>query len=223
MHDAGYSAWNPPFLSASIGFLAKKLPEITLNGATILRLENSDFLRELSPQAILISRAYRLRETENFMHAAQAHPRRGPRLSPDLAAALHPAKDAAAQLKRRVSRLEIYDLLEAIYGIYVDWKRRNIAKRSAHTLADELNMVRRKGTSPIRVLIDAVKPDADFKQKSRWVRALEYLYSQDVPVERFRKFAERHGGVAGCARLAVQVNRKRRRPRRNCIEGDWDD
>jgi hypothetical protein len=157
------------------------------------------------------------------MQTAQADPRRSPRLSPDLAAAIHPAKEAAAQLKRRVGRFEMYDLLEAIYRIYVDWKRRKVAKRSAHMLADELNMVRRKGMSPIRVLIDAVKPDADFKQKSRWVRALEYLSSQDVPVEGFRKFARRHGGVAGCARLAVQVDRKRRRPRRNCIEGDWDD
>jgi hypothetical protein len=157
------------------------------------------------------------------MQAIQVNPRRAPRLSPDLAAAIHPAMEVAAQLKRRVSRFEIYDLLEPIYRIYVDWKRRNIAKRSARMLADELNMVQRKGMSPIRVLIDAVNPDADFKQKSRWVRALEYLSSQDVPVERFRKFAGRHGGVAGCARLAVQVNRKRRRPRRDCIEGDWDD
>jgi hypothetical protein len=156
------------------------------------------------------------------MQAAQAHPRRTPRLSPDLAAAIHPAKEAAARLRRRVGRFEIYDLLEAIYRVYVDWKRRNIAKRSAHTLADELNMVRRKGMSPIRVLIDAVKPDADLKQKSRWVRALEYLYSQDVPVKQFRKFAGRHEGLAGCARLAAQVNRQRRRPRRDCVEGDWD-
>jgi hypothetical protein len=157
------------------------------------------------------------------MQATQVNPRHAPRLSPDLAVAVRPAKEAAARLRRRVNRFEIYGLLEAIYGIYVDWKRRKIAKRSARMLADELNIVRRKGMSPIRVLIEAVEPDADFKQKSRWVRALEYLHSQDVPVERFRKFAGRHGGVAGCARLAVQVNRKRRRPRRECPEGDWTD
>jgi hypothetical protein len=155
------------------------------------------------------------------MLAAQLNPRRAPRLSSDLAAAVHPAREAAARLRRRVNRFEIYGLLEAIYRIYVDWERLHIAKRSARMLADELNIVRRKGMSPIRVLIEAVEPDADFKQKSRWVRALEYLSSQDVPVERFRKFAGRHGGVAGCARLAVQVNRKRRQPRRECPEGDW--
>jgi hypothetical protein len=53
----------------------------------------------------------------------------------------------------------------------------------------------------IHVLIEAVLPDADHKQKSRWVRALEYIYSQDVPATKLRQFARRHDGLAGCARL----------------------
>lgn len=159
------------------------------------------------------------------MPSIQATARRVPRNPPppDLTAVIRPAKEAAARLKQPVGRFKIYDVLEAIYRIYVDWKRHNIANRSARMFTDELNMVRRKGMSPIRVLIDAVNPEADLKQKSRWVRALDYLYSQDVPVEQFRKFAGRHGGVAGCSRLAVQINRKRRRPRRECAEGDWTD
>ena len=159
------------------------------------------------------------------MPTIQAPPRRvtHKRLSPDLAAAIDPAKEAAARLRRRVGRFEIYDLLEAIYRIYVGWKRCRIAKRSARTLAAELNMARRKGMSPIRVLIEATIPQATYKQKSRWVRALEYVYSEDVPIQQFRKFVSCRGGLAGCARLAVQANRKRRRPRRDCVEGDWDD
>lgn len=86
-----------------------------------------------------------------------------------------------------------------------------------------LGIVRRKGMSSIRVLIEAVVPDADSKQKSRWVRALEYINSQNVPAKRMRQFARRHDGLAGCARLAVEVKRKRRRPRRDCLEGDWGD
>lgn len=73
------------------------------------------------------------------------------------------------------------------------------------------------------MLIEAVQPNADFKQKSRWVRALEYVYSENVSPSRFRKFVRTRGGVAGCARLAVQVKRKRRRSRRDCVEDDWDD
>jgi len=144
-------------------------------------------------------------------------------ISPELAAAILPVQEAAARLKRRCGRFEIYDFLGTIYRVYTGWKRRKIAKRSASRLAYEMNIFRRKGMSPIRVLIEATLPDADFKQKSRWVRALEHAYSENVPAKGFRQFVRRHGGLAGCARLAVQVNRKRRRPRRDCVEGDWDD
>jgi hypothetical protein len=137
-------------------------------------------------------------------------------LSTDLIKTIQPAKAAAARLRRRVGRFEIYDLLEAIYRIYIDWKRRKVAKRAARKLADQLVIARRKGMSPIRVLIEAVLPYANFKQKSRWVRALEYVHSEDVSLSQFRKFIRTHGGVAGCARLSVKVNRKRRRP-----GGDW--
>jgi hypothetical protein len=46
-----------------MAWTVKKLHEITLNGATILRPERLRFWRELSPQATLISRTYRLRKT----------------------------------------------------------------------------------------------------------------------------------------------------------------
>ena len=140
-----------------------------------------------------------------------------PKLS-GLAATIQPAIEAAARLKRRVGRFAIYDFLEAIYRVYVDWKCRKIVRRSARTLADEMKIVRRKGVGPIRVLIDAILPGADLKQKSRWVRALEYVYSENVPPSQFRKFIASRGGVAGCARLAVKVSRRRRRP-----GGDWND
>jgi hypothetical protein len=157
------------------------------------------------------------------MQPTQVHPRRAPRLSPNLAAAIHPATEAAERPRRRVGRFKIYDVLEAIYRIYVGWKRLRVAKKSAYTLANELNLAWRRGMTPIRVLIEATIPHVTCKQKSRWVRALEYVYSQDVSIERFRRFVGRHGGLAGCAQLAVRVNRKRRRPRRECVEGDWDD
>jgi hypothetical protein len=143
--------------------------------------------------------------------------------SPELAAIIQPAKEAAAGLKRRIGRFDAYEFLGAIYRIYIDWKRRKIAKRSTQTLADELAIVRRKGMSPIRILIDATLPNADLKQKSRWARALEYVYSENVSPSQFHKFVRTHRGIAGCARLAVQVVRKRKRPRRDCVEGDWDD
>src|SRR5437660_8381250 len=105
--------------------------------------------------------------------------RQQPKLS-GLAATIQPAREAAARLKRRAGRFEIYELLEPIYRVYFDWKRYKKARRSARVLARELGIVRRKGMSPIRVLIEAILPEADLKQKSRWVRALEYVYSENV-------------------------------------------
>jgi hypothetical protein len=181
---------------------------------------------------------HRLKRKANFFEYRPQIDRRHPRMqvtqksasraahrstSPELAATIQPAKEAAGRLRRRVGRFEIYDLLEAIYRVYTDWKRLKTAKRSARTLADEQSIVRRKGMSPIRVLIEATLPKAELKQKSRWVRALEYVHSENVSPSRFRKFVRRHGGLAGCARLAVSANRKRRRPRRDCPEGDWSD
>jgi hypothetical protein len=67
-------------------------------------------------------------------------------------------------------------------------------------IAQEQSITRRKGTSPIRVLIEATLPEADLRQKSRWVRALEYISSEGIPPREFRKFVHANGGLAGCAR-----------------------
>jgi hypothetical protein len=137
--------------------------------------------------------------------------------SPEIAA-IQSAMKAALVLKRRIGRFAIYGFLEAIYQVYVDWKLRKSTKRSARVLTKQVGIIPRKGMSPIRVLIEATFPDADFKRKSRWVRALEYVYSEKVSPSQFRRFVRARGGINGCARLAVIANRKRRRP-----GGDWDD
>ena len=154
------------------------------------------------------------------MLATQAHISQVLRqtVSADLAAAIQTAKESAARLGRRVGRFEIYDLLKAVYRVYLSWKHRKIAKRSARRLARELCIAQRKGMSPIRVLIEATMPDADFKQKSRWVRALQYVHSEKVPPSQFHKLLRTRGGVAGCARLAAGASRKRKRS-----GGDWID
>jgi hypothetical protein len=139
-------------------------------------------------------------------------------VSIELAGTIQSAKEAAARLNKRVGRFEIYSFLKSIYRVHMRWKDRGVARRSARLMAQELSIPRRKGTSPIRILIEAAVPGADPRQKSRWVRALEYLASEDVPTREFKRFIRANGGLAGCARLAAEVSRKRRRP-----GGDWND
>jgi hypothetical protein len=130
----------------------------------------------------------------------------------ELADTIQSAKVAAAGLNKRVGRFEVYSFLKSIYRVYMRWKDRGVARRSARLLAQELSITRRKGTSPIRILIEAAFPGADPRQKSRWVRALEYLASEDVPPREFKRFIRANGGLAGCAQLAAEVSHKRRRP-----------
>jgi hypothetical protein len=85
-------------------------------------------------------------------------------------------------------------------------------------MAQELSITLRKGISPIPVLIEATFPGADLRQKSWWLKALEYLASEDVPPREFKRFIRANGGLVGSARLAAEVSRKRRRPGR-----DWND
>jgi hypothetical protein len=140
------------------------------------------------------------------------------RESIELADTIRSAKEAAARLNKRVGRFEIYSFLKSIYRVYMRWKDRRVARRSARLMAQDLSITRRKGASPMRVTIEATFPRADLRQKSRWVRALEYLASEGVPAHEFKRVIRANGGLAGCARLAAEANRKRRRP-----GGDWTD
>jgi len=141
-----------------------------------------------------------------------------PRASIEFADTIRSAREAAARLNKRVGRFEIYSFLKSIYRVYMRWEDHRVARRSARLMAQELSITRRKGTSPIRILIEATFPGADLRQKSRWVRALEYLASEDVAPGEFKRFIRANGGLAGCARLAARLSRKRRRP-----GGDWND
>jgi hypothetical protein len=74
----------------------------------------------------------------------------------------------------------------------------------------------RKGTSPVRTLIDATFPVLDSKEKSRWTRALEFAALTKVTAENLPRLFKSHSGIAGCARLAAK-----QKPRKNIYRDDW--
>jgi hypothetical protein len=113
-------------------------------------------------------------------------------------------------------RLDLFAYLEHVYGMYRKWKDRKIAKRASNRVARELNIPRTSRSSPIRILIEATRAEADPKQKSRWTRALQYADRRDVPIADIKSFIRSRQGIAGCARLAAK-RYPRRRPR-----NDWD-
>src|ERR1035437_10938001 len=87
---------------------------------------------------------------------------------------VEPIFQALQQAQHHTGRLRFYGYLAAVYRIYKEWKDLGISQRMARHLAKCLLIPRRKGTSPVRTLIDATFPALDSKQKSRWSRALEF-------------------------------------------------
>jgi hypothetical protein len=131
---------------------------------------------------------------------------------------IEPVTTSAHKLESRTGRFEIYVYLSAVYRIYRGWKRRKIAHRTARLMAHRLDIPRRKGVSPIRILIEATFPSADSRQKSRWVRALQYASSEDASPHELRSFFRSSQGVAGCAHLAAKHQPKQNRRRNAWVD-----
>jgi hypothetical protein len=121
---------------------------------------------------------------------------------------IEPATVAAQKMQGRAGSFEIYEYLSVTYKTYRRWKRRKVAQQTAHRIAHQLDIPWRKGISPLRTLIEATLPSADAKQKSRWVRALQFAWSKDTPASDLNGFFRARGGIAGCARLAAKKQPK---------------
>src|SRR6188472_4453065 len=80
---------------------------------------------------------------------------------------IEPIFRASQQAQRETGRIKFYSYLMAVYRTYKGWKRLGISKRNAGRVARCFGTTRRKGTSPVRTLIDVTFPTLDPKQKSR--------------------------------------------------------
>jgi hypothetical protein len=129
---------------------------------------------------------------------------------------VEPIFQALQQAQHHTGRLRFYGYLAAVYRIFKEWKDLGISKRMARHLAKCLLIPRRKGTSPVRTLIDATFPALDSKQKSRWSRALEFAALTKTTPENLPELFKNHSGIAGCARLATE-----RKPKKNIDRDDW--
>ena len=110
----------------------------------------------------------------------------------------------ALQAQPQTGRFRFYGYLAAVYRTFKQWKDLGISKRMARQLVKYFKASSRKGTSPVRTLIDATFPALDPKQKSRWSRALEYAALTKVTAENLPRLFKSHSGIAGCACLAAK-------------------
>ena len=130
---------------------------------------------------------------------------------------VEPIFETLKRAQHQTGRFRFYDYLAAIFRTYKGWKDLGISKRMSRHLAECLAIPRRKGTSPVRTLIDATFPALDSKQKSRWSRALEFAALTKTAPDDVAGLFERASGIAGCARFAA-----RRKPKKNVHRNDWN-
>src|SRR5258708_30309613 len=79
---------------------------------------------------------------------------------------VEPIFNASQQAQRETGRFKSYGCLVAVYRTYKEWKDLKISKKMAGQLAKAFKTPRRKGTSPVRTLIDVTFPALDAKQQS---------------------------------------------------------
>jgi hypothetical protein len=137
-------------------------------------------------------------------------------LNPNTWRYLEPIFEALHQAQPQTGRFKFYGYLEAVYRTCKEWKDMGISKKMTRHLAEYLEIPRRKGTSPVRTLIDATFPALDPKQKNRWSRALEYAALKKVTAENLPRLFKSHSGIAGCACLAAK-----QKPKKNMYRDDW--
>jgi len=126
---------------------------------------------------------------------------------------VEPIFNASQQAQRETGRFKSYGCLVAVYRTYKEWKDLKISKKMARHLAKSFKTLRRKGTSPVRTLINVTFPALDAKQKSRWSRALEFDALTKVASENLPNLFKRHSGIAGCARFAA-IQSPKKEPQR---------
>ena len=123
---------------------------------------------------------------------------------------VEPIFKASQLAQRETGRFKSYGCLVAVYRTYKEWKDLKISKKMARHLAKFFRTPRRKGTSPVRTLIDVTFPALDGKQKSRWSRALEFAASTKATPEQLPMLFKTHSGIAGCARGAAKQKAKKK-------------
>jgi hypothetical protein len=117
--------------------------------------------------------------------------------------------NAAQRARRSRSRFAAYGYLKAVYRLYRRWRRGGISKTRTRELAKTAQLPIRRGTHPIRIVIDATSNVRDPRVKSRWTRALETALKNHVPAIELGRFFRSNGGIAGCSRLAAELNPKK--------------
>ncbi|MVT63949.1 hypothetical protein GPL21_02305 [Bradyrhizobium pachyrhizi] len=129
-------------------------------------------------------------------------------------ARLNRVRKVAKKITRSEKRFADYRYLRAVYRAFHTLGDDNLLPILARVACQEYSIPKRAGTHPLRTIIDAtVTAPIDLRTRSRWARALEWAFDQEVRPDELIWFLKANNGIAGCARLANMALPRSRRPR----------
>jgi hypothetical protein len=113
-------------------------------------------------------------------------------------AQLEAAKAKAQKAFESRRRFWFHTALEEAYRIYGEWRAVNCSKKNARKAARLFGLKMKKGTHPLKLIIDVLTPAG--VDKRRWVDGLLLAHKEGVAPKDLVKFVQANGGIAGCAR-----------------------
>jgi len=121
----------------------------------------------------------------------------------------------AAKSKRRFA---LYRYLKSVYRTYCLLEDLRLLGALKVFLAQEYKISADYDWHSIRRIIEATALVEDLRARSRWTRALEFAWNEEVTPGELIWFLGRNGGLSGCARSAAKGL-----PRYNRDEEEEDD
>lgn len=110
------------------------------------------------------------------------------------------------------NRKDLVAFLSNVYSECFKWKWKSNRRKKVFIRSNYRDMgIEPRATAGVyRAMIDRECPEADLRQKSRWVRALQYADREYVDPLGFVAFLKRSGGISGCAAEVARKSPKRK-------------
>lgn len=137
-------------------------------------------------------------------------------------AAINRVEKAEARSAKSRKRFAHYRYLRAVYRAYCELEDKRLLKRLRRYLIRN-HQIRDEDAHAIRMIIDATTTRQEKRERSRWTRALECAWNEEVSPDELLLFFRRNKGIAGCARLAAESLPLRRSTRRTSEDDFADD
>jgi hypothetical protein len=116
------------------------------------------------------------------------------------------AETRSAKSRKRFAH---YRYLRAVYRVYCELEDKRLLRLLRRYLIRNYR-IRDEDAHAIRMIIDATTSRQEKRKRSRWTRALECAWNEEVSPDELLLFFRRNKGIAGCARLAARGLPKRR-------------